>query len=282
MTAPETPPRGPVSRETRPPTRIAIINQKGGVGKTTTAVSLAHGLALQGKRVLLFDLDPQGNATTALGVEKYTSNPSGYDFLFSSGALPGWTSTQYENLDVYPANVSLIRAEIDLLSLGSDRDFALRNAFGRAHLPHDLVLIDSPPSLGVLTLNILACADHVLVPVQTEYLALEGLTMLLDTVGEIRTSRNPALHLLGCVLTMVDMRTNLCQQVIQEMRGHLGQRVMDTAIPRTVRLSECPSHGRTIFDYDRWGTGARAYESLCREVLQRLDAYDARREGVAS
>lgn len=269
-----------VSRETPPPRRIAVINQKGGVGKTTTAVNLSHGLALLGRKVLLIDLDPQGNATTAIGVEKYTTNPSSYEILFSNGTIPKWTPTLYPNLDIYPANISLVRAELDLVRLQDKRDTTLRDSLANSAFPHDVVIIDAPPSLGLLTLNILIACDYVLVPVQCEYLALEGLTMLLETLEEIRSSHNPDLTLLGCVLTMVDLRTNLSQQVIKDMRTHLGEQVMRTLIPRTVRLSECPSHGKTIFEYERWGPGARAYESLSREVDERLAALETREKGA--
>lgn len=267
-----------VSRETSPAPRVAIINQKGGVGKTTTAVSLAHGLAIRGKSVLLFDLDPQGNATTALGVEKYTTNPSSYEFLFGQGpATP--TPTHYENLHVFPANISLVRAELDLLGIPDGRDYQLRNMLDRATLPYDVILFDSPPSLGLLTLNILIASHAIVVPVQCEYLALEGLTMLLDTLEEIRSTHNPDLELLGCVLTMVDLRTNLSQQVIKEMRTYLADKVLQTLIPRTIRLSECPSHGKTIFEYERWGAGARAYESLSKELDGKIEEFAARLKG---
>ncbi|HNM45764.1 MAG TPA: ParA family protein [Candidatus Sumerlaeota bacterium] len=259
-----------VSRETPRPPRIAIINQKGGVGKTTTAVNLAHGLAIQGKRILLLDMDAQGNATTALGIEKYTTNASTHDFLFGNAGAEAYTKSKYEGLDVYPANVSLIRAELELLRLGDDRDRQLKQRLDSANLPHDFVIIDAPPSLGILTLNILIACDYVLVPVQCEYLALEGLTMLIETIEEIRNNHDVDLSILGCLLTMVDLRTNLSQQIIKDMRTHLGDQVMKTLIPRTVRLSECPSHGKTIFEYERWGPGARAYEALCKEFLERI------------
>ncbi len=272
--------RPDVSRETKPPYRIAVINQKGGVGKTTTAVSLAHGLALQGRRVLLFDLDPQGNATTALGVEKYTTNPSTYDFLFQNDQVR-WTPTRLEGVDLYPANISLVRAEMDLLKMGEQRDQAFQAALARHSFPHDIILFDAPPSLGILPLNILIATDYMLVPVQCEFLALEGLTMLLDTMEDVRSSHNPGLELMGCVLTMVDLRTNLSQQVLQEMREYLGEKVMKTLIPRTIRLSECPSHGKTIFEYERWSAGARAYETLTREVLEKLPPFDRKEGGQA-
>lgn len=263
-----------VSRETLPePARIAIINQKGGVGKTTTAVSLAHGLALQGKSVLLFDLDPQGNATACLGVEKFTTNPSSHDFILAAddAETPPPTITSYGGLHLYPANISLVSAEMELMRRGEERmTSALREALDRAPLHHDIVLFDAPPSLGIITLNILVASDYVIVPVQCEYLALEGLSMLLDTLEELRQTHNPNLELFGCVLTMADLRTNLTQEVIRDMRANLGEKVMETLIPRTVRLSECPSHGRSIFDYERWGVGSRAYEALTREVLRRL------------
>lgn len=260
----------PVSRETAGPLRIAVINQKGGVGKTTTAVNLAHGLTLLGKKVLLFDLDPQGNATTAIGFEKFTTNPSSYEFLVATATPPDYSATQYPNLDLYPANISLVRAELDLLNMKGERDGALRRSLSAKSFDHDIILFDAPPSLGLITLNILIASDLVLVPVQCEYLALEGLSMLLETLTEIQLEHNPELELLGCVLTMVDLRTNLSQQVIKDMRTHLGGKVLKTLIPRTIRLSECPSHGKTIFDYERWGPGARAYESLSKEVIERL------------
>ncbi|MCC5877465.1 MAG: ParA family protein [Candidatus Sumerlaeia bacterium] len=261
-----------VSRETIPhQPRIAIINQKGGVGKTTTAVNFAHGLALQGRKVLLFDLDPQGNATSSVGVEKYTTNPSSHEFLLAKDDPPPPTPTAYENIDIYPANISLIGAELELSRLGEEQmTSALRKNLKKFNHTHEFILFDAPPSLGLLTLNILVASSHVLVPVQCEYLALEGLSMLLETLDQLRDGHNQELKLLGCVLTMADLRTNLTQEVIRDMRQNLGPSVLETLIPRTIRLSESPSHGKTIFDYERWGVGARAYEALTREVLRRL------------
>jgi chromosome partitioning protein len=260
-----------VSRETSRPIRIAVINQKGGVGKTTTAVSLAHGLALQGRRVLLFDMDPQGNATAALGVEKFTTNPSSYEFLLNDGVPPPPTRTRHTHIDLYPANISLVGAEIQLVKRGENRmNSALSTALDKANTPYDFILFDTPPSLGLITINILAASDYALVPVQAEYLALEGLSMLLETLEQVRQTLNPNLKLLGCVLTMADLRTNLTQEVIRDLRTNLGDDVFNTLIPRTVRLSECPSHGKTIFEYERWGMGARAYEAFTAELLRRL------------
>ncbi len=261
----------PVSRETDlRSVRLAVINQKGGVGKTTTAVNLAHGLARQGLRVLLVDLDPQGNATTALGIDKYADNPSSYDLLFKGPHEARWTPTKYEKFDLYPANIGLIRAELDLLQRGDDRQVVLKKALDQMEFPHNVIIFDSPPSLGILTLNILITSDAVMVPVQCEFLALEGLSMLLETLEEIKETHNPLLYSLGCLVTMVDLRTNLSQQVVSDLRENLGDQVFESMIPRTVRLSECPSHGKTIFEYERWGTGARAYEALSREVIDRL------------
>lgn len=269
---------GDVSRETSNPSPagrpivLAVINQKGGVGKTTTAVSLAADLTQRGYRTLLLDLDPQGNATTALGVDLYTDRAaSAYDLLFGDGPAPPALPGDAQRPDLYPGQIGLIRADIDLLALGDERDRQLQRRL--AQLPkdtYDFLVIDSPPSLGILTLNILIASHGVIVPVQCEYLALEGLSMLLDTLEEIRSTHHPALRILGTVITMTDLRTNLSQQVITDVRQHLGDLVFDSMIPRTIRLSECPSHGKTIFQYDRWGAGARAYESLAGEVVARL------------
>ncbi|MBI5155234.1 ParA family protein [Candidatus Poribacteria bacterium] len=249
---------------------IAVINQKGGVGKTTTAVNLAADLAARGHRTLVIDLDPQGNASTALGVDRFAEGIStAYDLLFPADGATQALVLGPKRPDVIPGNVSLVRADLDLLALGEQRHSLLRKAIEPLLPRYDYILIDTPPSLGMLTLNILIASHSALIPVQCEYLALEGLTMLLETIEEIRQSHNPGLAILGCLVTMTDLRTNLAQQVVADIREHLGDLVFDSMVPRTVRLSECPSHGKTIFEYDRWGAGSRAYESLTTEVLSR-------------
>lgn len=231
------------------------------------------------------DLDPQGNASTALGVDKFSEKSSAYEYLMEPGSMRKdfWLSSAYERLDVLPSNISLVGAESEFM--GKDpkqRNLLLRQAIKETKPDHDFVIFDAPPSLGVMTMNILSASNYVIVPVQCEFLALEGLSMLLETLEEIRSSQKTKLMLLGCVLTMVDLRTNLAQQVIKDMRSHLGKKVMKTLIPRTVRLSECPSHGKTIYDYERWGAGARAYESLTKEVLARLGAIHRKRSAAES
>jgi chromosome partitioning protein len=263
---------GPVSRETTDrPHIIAVINQKGGVGKTTTAVSLAADLAQRGYSTLLVDLDPQGNATTALGVDlDIPGTPTTYDLLFEHDAVPGPVVLPPPLPHLFPGSASLIRADLDLLALGEHRDRILAGRLANLPQKYEFLILDSPPSLGILTLNILLASRHVLIPVQCEYLALEGLSMLLQTLEQITESHNPDLKILGCLVTMSDLRTTLGQSVVAELRQHLPNLVFDTMIPRTVRLSECPSHGKTIFQYDRWGAGARGYEALTSEVLTRL------------
>jgi chromosome partitioning protein len=268
---PEASPSPAVSRETTRPIRIAVINQKGGVGKTTTTINVAYDLASRGYSTLVIDLDPQGNASTALGVDRYAENVStSYELLFQDALPHPPVVIGPGEPEILPGNVGLIRAEMDLLAFGDQRDQALRNALSKLPKQYDFILFDSPPSLGILTLNILIASRYVLIPIQCEYLALEGLSMLLDTLGEIRNAHNTTLEILGCLITMTDLRTNLSQQVVTDVRQHLGELVFDTMVPRTVRLSECPSHGQTIFQYDRWGPGARSYESLTKEILARL------------
>jgi len=255
-----------------PATVIAIANQKGGVGKTTTAVNLAACLAVLGQRVLLLDLDPQANATSGLGVEK-TEGASAYRALLGDESLESRIRpTAYERLELIPSEIDLCGAEVELPRLDHHL-LKLRTALeplrhsGRA----DLVLIDCPPSLGILTLNAFAAADLLLVPLQCEYYALEGVSMISRLQEQLRASgTNPRLQLLGVVMTMFDGRTRLSQQVVSEVRDHFGELVFDTVIPRTTRLAEAPSFGKPIIAYDPYSAGASAYEVLAQEVLARL------------
>jgi len=247
-------------------TTIAFTNQKGGVGKTTTAVNLAAYLAAKGRRVLLIDIDPQSNATSAIGLE--AGDDGGIYAAVVTGrpivdlVLP--TATQ--NLDLVPASTSLAGAEVELVVM-LGREYRLRRALEPVVDRYDFVLLDCPPSLGLLTVNALAAADEVIIPVQCEYLALEGLGHLARTLELVRQNVNPGLRLRGLVLTMYDARTNLAQQVVDEVRRHFPQ-TFRSVIPRSVRLSEAPSHGLTILDYDPASRGARAYEALADELLE--------------
>ena len=245
--------------------RIAIVNQKGGVGKTTTCVNLASALRRKGQRVLVCDFDPQANATSGLGVDKTTANPSIYEVLIEGAdCREAIRSTPY--CDVIPVNKSLAGAGIEMIGL-EDREHLLRRALDEVSGDYDFIIIDCPPSLELLTLNALCAADSVLVPVQCEYYALEGLSDLLGTVRIVKRSLNPGLTLEGVVLTMYDSRTNLSMQVAEEVKRHFPGQVYATVIPRNVRLSEAPSHGRPIDAYDPLSRGAEAYAALAEEVL---------------
>ncbi len=247
------------------PRVIAIANQKGGVGKTTTAVNLGAALAEAGFRVLVVDLDPQGNASTGLGINPRDVESSIYDVLMSDApALDCVEPTSLKNLFVLPATIDLAGAEIELVSAFS-RELKLRRALDTVRSEYDVILIDCPPSLGLLTVNGLAAADDVIVPVQSEYYALEGLGQLLKNVAMIR-SLNPTLDVRGIVLTMHDSRTKLAEQVESEVREHFGARVYKTVVPRTVRLSEAPSFGQPIIVFDPTSRGATAYRELAKEV----------------
>jgi chromosome partitioning protein len=248
------------------PRVIAIANQKGGVGKTTTAVNLGAALAEQGFRLLVVDLDPQGNATTGLGLNPRDVNRSIYDVILNDAALDDCVEpTSVKNLFVAPATIDLAGAEIELVSQMS-RELRLRRAIDSVRDHFDLVLIDCPPSLGLLTVNGLGAADDVIVPIQCEYYALEGLGQLLRNVGLVQANLNPALEVRGIVLTMYDARTKLADQVEAEVRQYFGPKVYRTVVPRTVRLSEAPSFGQPIIVFDSTSRGAKAYRDLAKEV----------------
>lgn len=255
-------------------TVICVTNQKGGVGKTTTAVSLGAALAAMGVRTLLVDLDPQGNATTGLGLRVAEGGPSIYRVLAERLPIGEATeSTQVAGLHVVPSGLELAGAEIELVStLNRERQLAraLRPVLGS----YDVILMDCPPSLGILTLNALVAADQVLVPIQCEYYALEGLSQLLQTVDLVRDDLNPDLEVGGVLMTMYDARTNLAKQVADEVRAHFGDVAFTTIIPRTVRLSEAPSYGQPITVYDPGSHGARAYERAARELVHRVGLSD--------
>jgi chromosome partitioning protein len=249
-------------------TIIAVINQKGGVGKTTTAVSLASQLASAQTPVLLVDLDPQGNATSGLGLSKEPVATT-YDVLFGRSSLDqAVQGTNREGLYILSANSHLAAAEIELVSQ-LNREFALQKALQVNTCPY--VIIDCPPALGLLTINALTAATSILIPVQAEYYALEGLGQLLATVQRVRQSINPNLDLLGVLMTMYDKRTSLSEQVMHELQQHFGDKLFKTVIPRNVRLAEAPSFGKTIFEHDRWSKGARAYKQFAKEVEKRVD-----------
>jgi chromosome partitioning protein len=248
------------------PRVLAIANQKGGVGKTTTAVNLGSALAEAGYRVLVVDLDPQGNATTGLGVNPRDLESSLYDVIMHDAPIEDCVEpTSLKNLFVAPATIDLAGAEIELVPAMS-RELKLRKAIDAIRPDYDLVLIDCPPSLGLLTVNGLAAADDVVVPIQCEYYALEGLGQLLRNVGLVRSNLNPGLDVRGIVLTMYNARTRLADQVAAEVRAHFGPKVYETVVPRTVRLSEAPSFGQPIIVFDSNSRGAKAYRDLAKEV----------------
>lgn len=248
---------------------VAVANQKGGVGKTTTAVNLAACLADTGCHVLLLDMDPQGNATSGLGIDRSAVKASTYHVLTGAVSVADAAiTTRYENLWLLPSNTDLAGAEVELVD-HETREFRLREALDASELDVDFIILDCPPSLGLLTLNALVASSTVLMPVQTEYYALEGMGQLLHTVELVHEHLNPRLAVEGILLTMYDSRTNLSEQVADEVTSHFGSLVFNTVIPRNVRLSEAPSYGHAIITYDDASRGARQYRTLAREFLDR-------------
>lgn len=246
---------------------VAIVNQKGGVGKTTTCVNLAAALQALGRRVLVCDFDPQGNATSGLGVDKATLNPSIYEVLINGAPIQkAVVSTKW--CDIIGSNKALAGATVELISM-PDRENLLKKALAQLDEQYDYIFIDCPPSLELLTLNALCAAQFILIPVQCEYYALEGLSDLLTTMRIVKRSLNPGLSLMGVILTMYDGRTNLSMQVAEEVKRHFPGKVYASVIPRNVRLSEAPSHGKPVMAYDPWSRGTDAYKALAKEIISR-------------
>ncbi len=259
---------------------VAVVNQKGGVGKTTTTVNLGAGLAMLERRVLIFDFDPQSNSTRGLGFGPDPDRPSVYDVLGGEADLADiLLPTEVERLKLAPCEPDLIGLEVELMSAGR-REYRLRDTLAPARRDYDTILIDCPPSLSLLTLNALVAADSVLIPVQCEYLALEGVTLLIETLRRIKASLNQPLSIEGVVLTMFDERTNLAKQVVEDIRAFFQESAFRTVVPRNVRLSEAPSYGKPIFLYDARSKGAEAYFNLAREFREREEARANSTQGV--
>ncbi len=252
---------------------IAILNQKGGVGKTTSALNIAAFMVKAGKTVLVVDLDPQGNATSGLGLDKQDMEVTTYEVLLQTGQGAGDVvaaaikESNVHGLNIIPANANLAAGEIELANL-PDRENKLKQAL--AGLTYDYILIDCPPALGLLTVNALTAADYLLIPVQAEYYALEGLGQLLAVFQRVKETTNPRLEILGVVITMYDSRNSLASQVRAELAKHFGDKVFDTVVPRNVRLAEAPSFGLTIVEHDKRSKGGRAYKHLTKEIMKRL------------
>jgi len=250
---------------------IAIANQKGGVGKTTTAINLSACLAEAGKKVLMLDCDPQGNATSGLGINKNTAEVTSYDILIGEAtAEEAIVHTDYEGLDVIPSNINLSGAEIELIGV-EQKEYILQKQIGPLRDRYDFIIIDCPPSLNMLTVNAMTTADTVLVPIQCEYYALEGLSQLIHTINLVNQRLNPNLRMEGVVFTMYDARTNLSLQVVENVKNNLKQTIYKTIIPRNVRLAEAPSHGMPINVYDTRSSGAESYRLLAEEVIEHVE-----------
>lgn len=247
---------------------ISCVNQKGGVGKTTTAVNLTAGLGKLGKKVLLIDIDPQGNSTSGYGINKRELKNSSYNLLVDGASVSSAVvKTQFDNVDVVPANMDLAGAEIEMIEK-EHRESVLKKVIAPIQNDYDYIFLDCPPSLGLITLNALNASDSVLVPVQCEYFALEGLSQLMSTIRLVKQRYNPILELEGVLLTMFDGRLNLTQQVVGEVKRFFPRKVFATTIPRTVRLSEAPSYGQPIQYFDRGSKGAAAYDKLAEELIK--------------
>jgi chromosome partitioning protein len=249
---------------------IAFANQKGGVGKTTTAVNTSVVLAQLGLRILLIDLDPQGNTTSSLGVDKAALDATVYDIVIDEAAIADVAiHAVRDNLDLLPTTAMLAAAEVDLVSV-VHRERQLKGALSAVAADYDLAIIDCPPSLGLLTVNALTAADHVIVPIQCEFLALEGVSQLITTIDLVRRQLNPDLDLLGVLMTMFDARTNLSSSVVQEVKRFFPDRIFATVVPRSVRLAEAPSYGQSIAEYDPSSRGGQAYVDFTKELIARL------------
>jgi chromosome partitioning protein len=248
---------------------IAVLNQKGGVGKTTTTINLAAYLTRNGRSVLICDMDPQGNTTSGLGIDKHKLESTLYDVLFSrADAAKTIKEISGQGIFILPANAELAGAEVELVQ-SQNREYMLKHVLDK--LDYDYILIDCPPSLGLLTVNALTAANDVLIPVQAEYYALEGLSQLLSVITQVRQALNTNLNILGVVVTMFDKRTSLSDQVKGELEKHFGSKMFSTVIPRNVRLAEAPSFGKSIADHDKWSKGARAYKALAKELEKRVN-----------
>ena len=248
---------------------ISVVNQKGGVGKTTTAVNLAAGIGLSGKKVLIVDADPQGNTTSGYGISKKNNNLTSYQLLIGKGTAENAAiKTEFKNIDIVPASMDLAAAEVDLIEM-ENRESQLKMALATVREKYDYIFIDCPPSLGLISINALNASDTVLVPIQCEYYALEGLSQLMATVRQVKRLYNPTLEIEGIVLTMYDGRLNLTQQVVDEIKKYFANKLYKAVIPITVRLSEAPSYGMPIQYYDKRSKGAAAYDDLAKEFLKK-------------